>query len=123
MITYVVSFVELAPETWLRDTGYMCIVCARHVVIGLSMTAILPFSFDVVRECFFGQTWMNVCVHLHTRAFKHVHGYRYGCRYLHVQCVVEGFSMAAILLFAFQLLFNLIDQISIYWISFEGGSN
>ena len=106
---YVVSCVKLAPETWLRDTGYMCIVCARHDVIGFSMTAILPFAFEVVRECFFGQERMHVCVHLHRHAFKRVHGYRYGCRYVHVQCVIEGFSMAAILLFAFQLLFNLID--------------
>ena len=77
------------------------------------MAAILPFAFEVGCECFFGKAQMHVCVHLYTRACTHVHRYRYGCRYVHVQRVVNNFSMAAILLFAFQLLFNLIAQIFI----------
>ena len=105
--------VELAPETWLRDTGYMCTVRAQRVVKGFIMAATLPFAFEVVSECFFGQAQIHVCVHLHTYACTHVHWYRYGCRYAHIQRVVNGLSMTAILLFAFQLLFNLIDQIFI----------
>ena len=77
------------------------------------MAAILPFAFEVIRECFLGQAQLPVCVHLHTRACTHVHGYRYRSRYVHIQCVVIGFSMAAILFFAFLLPFNLIDQIFI----------
>ena len=71
-------------KTWLRDAGYMCNVRAQCVVRGFIMAAILPFAFEVGCECFFGQARMHICVHLHTRACKHVHGYRYGCRYVHV---------------------------------------
>ena len=77
------------------------------------MAAILPFALEVVCDCFLGQARMPVCVHLYTRACTRVHGYRYGSRYVHIQRVVNGFSMAAILFFAFLLLFNLIDQIFI----------
>ena len=77
------------------------------------MAAILPFAFKVVRECFLGQAQMHVCVHLYTRACTCVHGYRYGSRYVHVQCVVNSFSMVVILFFAFLLLLNLINQIFI----------
>ena len=91
----------------------MCPVCAQRVVNGFIIAAILPFAFKVVHKCFFGQARIHICVHLHTRACTRVHGYRYGCRYVRVQRVVNGFSMAAILLFASQLLFNLINQISI----------
>ena len=74
------------------------------------MAAILPFAFEVISECFLGQALLHVCVHLHPRAYTRVHGYRYGSRYVHIQCVVSGFSVAAILFFAFLLFFNLIDQ-------------
>ena len=60
------------------------------------MAAILTFAFEVVHMCFLGQARMHVCVHLYTRACTLVHGYRYGSRYVHVQCVGNGFSMAAI---------------------------
>ena len=62
----VVSRVVLAPETWLRDTAYMCTVYAQRVVKGFIMTAILPFAFKVGCECFYGQAQMHICVHLHT---------------------------------------------------------
>jgi hypothetical protein len=99
-VTYVVSRVKLVP------------VLAKCVVKCFIMAAILPFAFEVVRECFLGQARMHICVHLYTYACTCVRGYRYGSRYVHVKRVVNGFSMAAILLFAFLLLFNLINQIS-----------
>ena len=37
------------------------------------MAAILPFAFEVGCKGFFGQVWMHVCVHLHTRACTRVH--------------------------------------------------
>ena len=62
----------------------MCTVCEKRDVKGFIMAAILPFAFEVGCECFFGQARMHICVHLHTCACTHVHGYRYGCRYVHV---------------------------------------
>ena len=55
--------------------------------------------------------WWHSGTYVYTCTHVHVHGYRYGPRYVHVLRVVIGFSMAAILFFAFLLLFNLIDQI------------
>ena len=70
------------------------------------MAAILLFAFEVICEFFFGQARLHVCLHLHTRACTHVHGYRYGSRYVHVQQVDNGFSMTAILFFAFSAAFQ-----------------
>ena len=77
------------------------------------MAAILPFAFEIIRKRFLGQARLHVCVYLHTHACTRVQGYRYGSRYVHIQRVINGFSMAATLFFAFLLLFNLIDQIFI----------
>ena len=60
--------------------------------------------------------WSGTDAHMctvYTCTQVHVHGYRYTCRHVHVQRIVNDFSMAAILLFGCQLLFNLIAQISI----------
>ena len=92
----------------------MCTVRALCVVKGFSMAAILPFAFEVGCEGFFGQVQMHVCVHLHTRGCTRVHsGTGTGAGMNVHRVFLTCFSMAAILPFAFQLYFNLIDQISI----------
>ena len=84
------------------------------------MAAILPFSFEVGCEGFFGQVRMHVCVHLHKRACTRVHlGTGTGAGMYVYNVLLTVFSMAAISPFAFQMLFNLIDQISI--LDFLGG--
>ena len=75
------------------------------------MAAILPFPFVVISKFFLPQAQSHVCVHLHPCAYTRVHDYRYWSRYVRVQHVVTGFSMAAILFCAFLLFFNFIDQI------------
>ena len=68
VVTYVVSHVALAPETWLRDAGYVCTVRAYRVVKGFSMGAILPFAFEVQCEGFFGQACVT-CTHVHVHMY------------------------------------------------------
>ena len=72
-ITYVVSRVELAPETWLRMHGVMCTVRAYCFVTDFSMADVLSFAFEVGCESFFGQILMHLCVHLHPRGCTCVH--------------------------------------------------
>ena len=84
------------------------------------MAETLPFAFEVGCEGFFGQVRMDVCVHLHTRGCTRVHSGTGTGAGMNVHNVfLNGFSMAAILPFAFQLHLNLIDQISI--LDFLGG--
>ena len=101
-------------------TGMVQICTCMTSCWKLSLAAILPFAFEVGCEGFFGQVRMHVCVHLHTRACTRVHlGTGTGAGMYVYNVLLTVFSMAAILPFAFQLLFNLIDQISI--LDFLGG--
>ena len=120
-IRYVVSRVEIAPETWLRDAWcYVhctCIMCCYDI----SMADVLSFAFEVGCESFFGQILMHLCVHLLPCGCTSVHsGTGAG---MNVHSLFFKFFVWRPFCFLPSSC-SLISSIrSPFWISFEGDSN